>query len=313
MLTPQAQFMDSDMIVLHTVESYLKNLGVDMNTMTPESQLAFMQNARDYLYSEQVQRIPSIAVNILHSDFDTDDRAKALYLAISDHVMDPVFVNMLLQYLDTFNNNSAQEEKMVVGALLARIATKYIEDHTAPTTAKKDKTDKNDKKGDKTEEPAVTFNPDSISHIQEAIKHLLGRVANVVATKCCNLNYTQALIVAACIATNDIVTIKDIIATDLPITADVFDILTNPRNLVAGALLLEKKDYTKLTENQKKFIESLQRWTFTKLNDITQQQCYKFLASIYGAKLDTNKYLVNVRDCGTNYSNLIQVTKFFAN
>lgn len=308
------QFLDSDMIVLNTVESYLKNLGVNTSTLTPEAHLTLVQNARDFLYSEIVQRVPNIAPSLLRADLDVDDRAKALYMALSEHVMDPIFVQMLLQYLNTVTRNQRDNRtNMIVGALLTKICSKYILDHTH-TVPKKDK--KDDKKDDKKYElETPTKNDlDKIVHLQEAIKVLLGPVADIIATRCGNLNFTEALAIAACIATNDSHTITEIIASDLPVTADIFNILVNPSEIIKAALLLEKKDYTKLTENQEKFIESLKRWVFTKLDkEATQQQAYSFLLSVYGPRPDTNKYIVNIKDCGTSYSNLLTVAKFMTN
>ena len=311
MITTTTQFLDSDMIVLNTIESYLRNLGVNTSNIPPEAHLTLVQNARDYLYSEIVQRVPAIATKLLHADLDIDDRAKALYLAITDHVMDPIFVQMLLQYLGTVNRNQKNNRtSMVVGALLAKILSKYIEDHTKAPTNKKEK--------DKKEEAAATSPSKSdlekVAHIQEAVKALLGPVADIIATRCGNLNFTEALAIAACISTNDETTITEIIASNLPITADIFNILVDPSEIIRAALLLEKKDYTKLTENQEKFIESLRRWVLNKLDkEATQQQAYAFLLSVYGPRPDTNKYLVNIKDCGTSYPNLLTVAKFMTN
>lgn len=302
------QFMDSDMIVLNTVESYLKNLGVNTATLTPETHLTLVQNARDYLYSEIIQRVPNIAAGLLRADLTLDDRAKALYMAISEHVMDPIFVKMLLQYLDIITKNQKNNrDNMIVGALLAKILSKYIEDHT--------KADDAAKKKDKKVEETSSKNPlEAVTHLQEAVKTLLGPVANIIITKCGNLNFTEALAIAACISTNDETTLKEIIASNLPITADIFNILVNQSNIIKAALLLEKKDYTKLTTNQEKFVESLKRWVFFKLDkEATQQQAYAFLLATYGPRPDTNKYLVNIKDCGTEFSNLLTVAKLMTN
>lgn len=302
------QFLDSDMIVLNTVESYLKNLGVNTATLTPETHLTLVQNARDYLYSEIIQRVPNIAAGLLRADLTLDDRAKALYMAISEHVMDPIFVKMLLQYLDIITKNQKNNrDNMIVGALLAKILSKYIEDHT--------KADDAAKKKDKKVEETSSKNPlEAVTHLQEAVKTLLGPVANIIITKCGNLNFTEALAIAACISTNDETTLKEIIASNLPITADIFNILVNQSNIIKAALLLEKKDYTKLTTNQEKFVESLKRWVFFKLDkEATQQQAYAFLLSTYGPRPDTNKYLVNIKDCGTEFSNLLTVAKLMTN
>lgn len=301
-------FLDSDRIVLHTVDSYLRSLGTPMANLTPESHLALVQSARDYLYSNIVQRVPAIAEKILESDLDMDDKARALYLALSEHAMDPVFINILMQYLETIKEPKA---KLVTGALLVKIVSKYINDHTKVITTK-DSKDKKDKKGEETQQ-VDNNSMEKINHLQDAISQLLGGVANMITSRTPNITYPEALAVAAAIATNDANTIKEIIASKLPITADIFNILADPTNLIKASLLLEKKDYPKLDENQQEFINSLQRWTFKHLDSIQSIQAYNFLLSVYGPKPDTNKYIVNIKDCGTNYTNLIQAVKYLAN
>jgi len=306
-------FMDSDRIVLHTVDSYLKSMGANAANMAPESRLALIQSARDYLYSEIAQRIPNIAANILHADLDVDDKARALFMALSDHCKDPIFVKILMQYLGSFPaNQTTQKTNLVVGALLAKILTKYIEDNTTPVT-NSTKKEKDKKEEAKTESQANTVNPDIVAHIQDAVSNLLGGVADAVSTRCGNITYVEALAIAACLATNDASTVKEIINSDLPITADIFTIIADPTNIIKGSLLLEKKDYLKLTPNQTKFVESLQRYVFDMLDKkATAQQALRFLISIYGVQPDTNKYLINIKDCGTQYSNLLQVTKMMS-
>lgn len=303
------EFLDSDRIVLHTVESYLRSLGTPMTNLSPEQHLALVQSARDYLYSNIVQRVPAIAEKILGADLDMNDKARALYLALSEHCMDPVFVNILMQYLNTIQD---PKSKLVTGALLVKIASKYIADHTtvATTTSK----DKKDKKATAEETTTPTTKElEKINHLQDAITQLLGTVANMITNRTPNVTYPEALALAAAIATNDENTIKEIIASNLPITADIFNILADPTNLIKAALLLEKKDYPKLENNQMEFINSLQRWVFNHLNSIQCPMAYNFLLSVYGPKPDTNKYIVNVKDCGTDYTNLLQVVKFLAN
>ena len=310
-------FLPSDAICLNTVESYLKTLNTPRN-LPPEVHLNLVQNARDYLYSEIAQRVPTIAPKILSADLDLDERARALFLALYQHSMDPVFIKILMNYLGTLNKDGKNQTAcLVTGALLGRIMNKYITDNTKQTTVTTTKD--NNKKDKKEEVKEVTTSEStsdfgSIKHIQDAVNMLLGEAANKVAMRCGNLTYAEALSIAACIATNNATTIKEIIASDLPITADVFDIIYNKNELMKAALLLEKKDFTKLTTNQQKFIDSLERWVFDKLeHNCTSTQCYNFLLSIYGVKPDTNKYLINVRDCGTNYSNLLQVVRIMAN
>lgn len=308
----QPTFLESDRVILHTVDSYLRQMGASRN-ISPDTQLVLMQNARDYLYSEIAQRVPSVAPKILSADLEINDQARALYLALTEHAMDPVFIKILMNYLGSINrNNQSQGACLSTGALLARIMNKYITDNTKPIT----KDGKKDKKDDKKDAPEAPERIDlsKVQHIQDAINVLLGEVANKIAMKCGNITYVEAMAIAACIATNNETTITGIIESDLPVTADVFDIIQNKNEIMKSALLLEKKDFPKLTQNQQKFVESLERWVFSKLeNNCTSNQAYSFLISIYGVRPDTNKYLINIRDCGTTYSNLLQVARLLTN
>ena len=177
----------------------------------------------------------------------------------------------------------------------------------------KTKKDKNKKSETSDASDFSNLDVEKIAHLQDAVSHLLGPIANIITAKTPNITYTEALAVAAAIATNDQTTLKEIIASELPITADILNIVENPRDLIRAALLLEKKDFTQVTENQQAFIDSLQRWVFKKLNDIPSNQAYSFLLWVYGAKPDTNKYLINVKDCGTSNTNLLTAAKFLTN
>jgi hypothetical protein len=312
--------MESDKVILHTIDSYLRHMGASQN-ISPDAQLVMIQNARDYLYSEIAQRIPNVAPKILSADLEINDQARALFLALYDHAMDPIFVKIMMNYLGSINrNNQNQGALLSAGALLVRILDKYYLDN-APV---KDKDSKKDSKKDPKKEgeeklETISKNHEQIDaskvkHIQEAIDILLGDVANKITMRCGNITYPEALFIASCISANNESTITELIKSDLPITADVFDIILNKNEIMKSALLLEKKDFTKLTANQQKFVESLQRWVFDKLNNnCTTNQCYSFLVSIYGLRPDTNKYLINVRDCGTTYSNLLQVARLITN
>ena len=311
-MTIQPTFLPSDAVILNTVESYLRSLGTPRN-LSPDVALNVMKSARDYLYSEIAQRVPAVAPKILSADLETNDQAKALYLALSEHAMDPVFIDILMKYLNSINhNNSDQGALLVTGALLAKILSKYIGDQVETATKEKDKDKKKKDAGEA--DKNISIDVDKVAHLQDAVNALLGECANKVSMKCGNLTYKDALIVAACIATNNETTLTEIIESDLPITADVFDIIANKNEIIKAALLLEKKDFTKLTQNQEKFIESLERWVFDKLeHNATPNQVYNFLLSIYGVRPDTNKYLINVRDCGTANSNLLQVVRLMTN
>lgn len=301
------QITDSDMIILNSVESYLKSLGTPVG-QRPEEKLVITQHARDILYSDIVQRVPRVASYLLTADMETDTFAQGLFKALSNHALDPVFIDILMQYLGKFNN---AEENGVVGAFLVKVMDRHISDKKRTTTT----STKSSKKGDKVEETSVENNDMSeIKHIHSAINHLLGDMANIISTRCGNLTHNEALAIAACIAMNNKDTISEVIASDLPITAQLFDIVSDPSNLIKSTLLIEKEAFTKLTQNQTAFIDSLKRWVYDKLNIIPMQTCYQFLVATYGSvKPDTGKYLIQIKDCGKQYNNLLEVAKQLVN
>lgn len=302
------QITDSDMIILQSVESYLKTLRTPV-IQNPQEKLIVTQQARDYLYSDIVQRVPRVAAYIMGADMETDTIAQGLYMALSKHVLDPVFVDILMQYLMKANN---PEENGVVGALLTKILNKYIESKTKPTTttSKKDKDKDSDKKSAEPEKPDLS----DIAHIQKAVNALLGNLSTIIVTRCGNLTMPEATAIAACIAMNNTETINEIVASDLPITAQLFDVVQDPSNLIKASLLLKKADFVKLSKNQSAFMESLTRWVYDKLNIIPTQSSYQFLVATYGSiKPDVKDYYIQIKDCGMKYSNLYAVSKQLIN
>lgn len=307
------QITDSDMIILQSVESYLKTLRTPV-IQNPQEKLIVTQQARDYLYSDIVQRVPRVAAYIMAADMETDTIAQGLFMALSKHVLDPVFIDILMQYL--MKTNSA-EENGIVGALLTKILNKHIESKTkpkpavtAPPSTKKDK----DKDADKKPVEPEKIDLSDVAHIQRAINTLLGNLADIIITRCGNLTIPEATAIAACIAMNNTDTIKEIVASDLPITAQLFDVVQDPSNLIKASLLLNKADFVKLSKNQTTFMESLTRWVYDKLNIIPTQSSYQFLVATYGSiKPDVNNYYIQIKDCGMKYSNLYAVAKQLIN
>jgi hypothetical protein len=246
---------------------------------------------------------------------ETDTYAQGLDKSLSRHALDPVFINLLMQYLAKSNN---REECCITGAYLVKISTKWIE-----TNVKEEKPAPT-KKGEKaTEEaPKATTNKDPlepIMHIMNAIRALLGGLASYVAVRCNNvLSENQNIAIAACIAMNNKDTLTEIIKSDFPITADIFDVaelVPDPSNLIRETLLLEQSEIPgKLSTNQQAFVDSLTRWVYKKLNEIPAQAIYSFLISTYktnAPKIDTK--FINPKSCGTQYSNLLAVAKQIIN
>lgn len=312
---PVSQIVNSDMIVVQSLKSYLEHLQRDYPTrdITPEQMVILKEHARNQLYSDIVQRVPRIASYIMHADLDRDDKAQGLFTSLYNHCMDPEFTKLLRMYLDRNHN---RDDNCIVGAFLVKVFTTYLEKEQENVAATKTE----DTKGKKTEkvEPekmnAEVFA--TVNHIHDLAMYLLEDISKVVRVKCGNLdnNPGALLAIAACVAMNNGDSIKEIINMDLPVLADVFDILNDPSNIIRGALLMKKDDYIKTTKNQEEFITSLKHWVYNKLNIITTHQSFEFLVSVYGSiKPNVKDYLIQIKDCGTRYSNLLIVAKQLIN
>lgn len=298
---------DSDKIFLESVESYIKKFyGGKMMTVNPQEQLVVTQNARDYLYSEDAARFPRIAAYVLQCDLETDLVGKAFNLSASNLMLDPNFIDILMQNLAK-NNNA--EENCITGAYLTKLMNDWIVKNTDTVkTAGK-------KKGEETtEEKAPSLEP--IMHVRNAVYKLLGNIASLIQVRCGNIDEYAAIAVAALIAMNNDGTIKELIKSDLPVTADVLDVIKNPTNFVRSILLLEKNDIpAKPTTNQTAFLDSLKRWVYKKLNEIPTQSAYQVMVSTYGLPngVDVSTKFINPKDCGTQYPNLLQTAKIIIN
>lgn len=294
-----SQQYPGDVNFLDSIDSYMRKIGVPMN-LSPQERLTITEQARNTLYSYDVQCLERVAVKILESDLETDNEAKGLWIAFKNHVMDPIFVQIMMQYLYTRNTPTINGR---IGALLSRVVDQYVEEHWDPK-----------KKGNK-DEAVPTF--EEIDHIKAAIETLLGQTANNLQTKCGNLNHIEALFIAACLAMNSKDTISEILRADTAITADIFKDLTDPDPIIRASLKLLKADVpTKPTKNQEAFLESLKRWIFDKLNDIPggDTVLYQYLVDVYGSvKPDVSPYYIQIKDCGTTRTHLLTVAKQIVN
>lgn len=318
------QITDSDMIILQSVESYLISItGKAPANQSPQEKLFLMQQAKNYLYSDIVQRLPRVANYILQSNMENNNVAQGLNLSLSKHAMDPDFINLLMQFLAKENN---AEQNCVCGAYLALLMNKWIENNvntptatatatttSTSTTVDKKKTDKDSKDKDakvETTPTAPATDPlEPIKHLQWAVDQLLGNIQALIGARYTNLKDYQIRAIAACIAMNNDDTIYQLIDSDIPITADILDIVNQPETFIKSAILLEKTDLPgKPTANQQAFIDSLVRWVYKKLNGVPTQLAYQKLVEFYGcvpAKVDTK--FINPRDCGNQYPNLKMV------
>lgn len=295
----------NDRIVLQSVPSYLaKTCG--SNFTDPRDKMIATKNARDYLYSVISQKVPRLAACCLDHNMNESEEVKAIYRSLSDHAMDPAFISVLMQHLQDPQFTS-EENNRYVGALLVRILNDKIEERTV--TEKKTST----KKGEKAVE-AEKPNFDDLAHIRGAISQLLGQTASVVSARCGNLSDLEALAISSALVLNSVDTIKEILDSDLPITADLFDIVNDPTELIAASLLLEKSEVPKLSANQLAFMESLKRWVYGKLNNADTDQIWRFLIATYkSAKPDVAKYYIQIKDCGNQYPDLLMLAKSLIN
>lgn len=312
----QTGITSSDRICLYSVDSYLKeerHINLNNFNQSPQEKVTLYEQGRNYLYSEIIQRLPRIAGYILNADLATDSYAQGLDTSISKHVMDPIFVQLTMMYLQKLNES---DSCTIVGAYFAKIVSRWVENQKTKTVEAPAKKGKNlDEKPATASEPEKNINSDEVRHITEAVDRLLGHITAMVSSKCINLNKYQCLSVAAALGMENRETLIELINSDLSITADVFDIYRDPREIIKSILLLDKTDIpAKPTTNQQAFLDSMNRWVFNKLNTITIQECYTFLISVYGTSLiDVSTKYINPKDCGTVYSNLLTVAKTLIN
>lgn len=303
-----AQLIDSDIVILESLDSYLKKRDIHPNT-PPDQMIVMKTQAKYQLYSDIAQRVPRVASYILHANLNVNDNAAGLFKSLSNHALDPDFIDILMQYLARTNN---AKDNGIVGALLAQIVVNYLTKHAPvepPVETKQ-------KKGEKpvAEEPKKDNIPDpgsAIDHVYLAAKTLLNGLIKAIQIRGGDIKDGDAIAIAACVAMNNADTIKSLIELDQVVPADILDVIENPENLIKGALLLEKSDYTKLTKNQEEFIASLKRWVYRRLNELQTQAIYQYLVSVYGSisPQKTEKYLIQLMECGTGYSNLLIVAR----
>lgn len=306
-----------DALILDSVESYMQKCGVKLST-DPSDRINQIAAFRSNLYSKDVERMPVYAAYLLSTDnYETDGYAKGLYDAITHHVLDPEFINVLLEFLDRRTGTDAPKERLFVGALLIDIVLHFIHEHEKPKDAPSD-SKKKSKDKDKDEELALSDEDYRlIEPARNAALLLVGNIAKDVQGVCAELPDELAVIVGAAISVGGKSAIMKLLSLDIPITADVFDIVSDDRevfnSIMKEALLLEKADFTKVTENQKVFLDSLKRYVFTSLNAIENpQRIYQFLIFAYGTQSpDIQKYLIPVNVCGPSYGYLHLVAKQF--
>lgn len=299
-------------LFMESVDSFMMKKGGIPANAVPQMRLEAYNACRRDLYSSDVQILPVVARIIIGSNLEENPEARALFDALYNHAMDPVFI-MILK--DAFDSRRCQDlilNRGLVGAVLMKVCDKYIREKVA---------EKEKDKKDKKEKDETPMNLDDIAHIQKMVEYLLGDIADAVMNVCGNVTHTEGLVIAACLAMNSKETIKELIAADLPVSANIIHIAMRSYDLtgiIQGALLLEKSEVpVKPTSNQEKFLSSLKDWIFMRLNDCPTgpAQLYYFLKDgVYKSpKPDLTKYYIQIKDCGPRYTNLIQVAKQLTN
>lgn len=301
------QLTDSDMIVLESVDSFLQKQGVPVNT-TPQERFIALQSTKEYLYSEIASRIVRLSGYILSANLETDTAAQGLNASLSKHLMDPICVNIIMQALGKGNSIV---DNCVVGAYFTKVLNNWYLQNI--------KHDEKNKKGEVVNAaPKLEVQIEPVKHIDLAVNMLLGPMIKRVQAKYVNLSDSECKAVAACLAMNSSATIFELIASDLPITADVLDIILDVYgdldDIIMATLRIDKQNPElpgKLSDNQTAFVESLNRWIYRKLNEIPIQSGYQFLVATYGTynNIDSSTKFINLRDCGNQYANLTELHK----
>lgn len=308
-----SQLYPGDVNFLDTPDTYMQKLGITQ-FRTPQERLTLTDQSRATLYSYCVQILPRVADKILTADMDSDQEARALWIAFYNHVMDPIFVDIMIQFLRSRSDSSLNGQ---IGSLLSKVLEKYIKDNKPVEEKKSAKDSKDAKESKEAEEERQNHIFEQIRHIQAAIEELLGGSANTIQVRCGNLTHPEALFIAACLAMNSAKTIKEILDSDIPITADLFDTIRDPNAIIQASLRMLKSEIpTKPTPNQKAFLDSLERWIYNMLNKIPggATACWQYLVGVYGSvHPDVSPYYIQIKDCGTMYTNLLTVAKQIVN
>jgi hypothetical protein len=295
-----------DHILTENVESLMAKQQVGYpGGITPQQYAYAEEVTRQNFYLDAVPRVPRVIQYIFESDLDTDKTAAGLEYGIKNLLIyDPNFLVSLMTYLaqPTINPNGIA----AVGAFMVKIMTEYADKLKEAAETKKDK--------DKTEKVEKDEEAEGIERISKNVGTLLRNVVEIVDINCPGLTETEKLATAAAIAMQNHQTLGILLQNNLPVTANLLDIIRNSGNnkgmnlVIASAFLLEKKDFPKLTENQEKFIDSLSTYVFKLINEKGPTEICALFGWIYGSydcrNVDLEKYIIDPRACGTQYSRL---------
>lgn len=311
------QIRPDDTVILYSLEKYLANKGYTPQNLRPDEWIRMYESSRDIFYSDIVQRLTRVIPYINYASED-DDVAKGLRHSLAHHMRNKYFIDLMMKQLYQENNPVANG---FIGAFLCKAVEIYInemhaKDELEVTEVKSTKKDK-DKDKDKVEPPKKSNVDDSIiAMMYNAAKALLSDKYVYVKNQCLNIGDGDALAIAAYLAMNNELTVKELIRSDLPITADLLQndvtIGKDPGNIISAALKLQKADYAKLSVNQTKFVDSLVTWIYERLDALQPTACLEYLVCVYGTSQPADvvkPYLIQLKDCSTKYPQLKQVTR----
>lgn len=310
---------DADMIVLMPFEKYLETRGY--KNVKPEESIRLYEHYCDPFYSDIIGRFQRIIPYIIFSSVD-DDKALGMKISLFHHFRNRRFVDIMRHSLASINNSVLTAQ---VGALICEAVSYYVTECKKADEAKiqEIKAEKDDKSKDKSKDKnsAKTTEINSaddeiISFMYTTAQSMLDPEYQYVRSQYPGLKDGEALMIAAYLAMNNEITVKSLIASDLPLTADLFEnfapIRVNPGYIIGVLLTLEKSDYSKLSKNQETFIKTLESWAYKRLDMLPLPDCFDYLANLYGTAQPADiikSKLIQPQDCGTKYPQLFQVVK----
>ena len=302
---------DSDQVILQSLKKYMADRGYVAEKMRPDEYLHCYDQCKNIFYSDVAQRTTRIIDYINDAD-ENDDYAKAFKFALSRHMRDKAFLDILSQQLKRENNRYSDA---LVGSFLCEAIREYQEEMTKLDEADADAAKANKKKDDKATAPLKSHvDPEIVEMMLAFGRYLLSDYRSFVQGKFIKLTDTECLVVSAIIAMGNENVAYALLESDLPITADILDcpMIKNDQlpKIYAGILQLKKSDWVKLSVNQTKFLESLTKWIYTRLNCLEMNLCLQLLVAAYKSSAPAEivkTCLIQPKDCGSQYPNLKQV------
>lgn len=293
-----------DNILLETVESLMAKQQMNYpGGLTPQQYAYAEEMTRQNFYTRAIPRVPRVVQYVFEADLDTDKQAAAFEYGVKNLLIyDSGFLMSLMTYLAQPNINPGGIA--AVGAFMVKTINDYAE-------KVKEQGAKEDEKKDAEAE--------GIERISKNVGILLKNVVDVIDINCPGLKDSEKLATAAAIAMQNHQTIGILIQNDLPVTANLLDIIRTSGNnqamnlIIRSAFLLEKKDFPKLSENQEKFVDSLTTYMFRLINEKGPTEICALFGWIYrtydGRQIDLEKYLIDPRGCGSQYMRLHAAAK----